>query len=1067
MSRLKRIGCLLLMVLMLITSVPAVAFADYEEEMFIEHEGEIFAEYGEEIEVFSQPSGWADVYVNRAIAGGLVPGHLQSHYTQATTRAEFAALAVSLYEFWNGEIIGRIPFDDTNDVNVQKAAYIGVVQGVGNNRFAPHDQLTREQAATMLMRLASAFEQALPEQVADFSDNEDIASWAVDAVGQMQATGIMGGIGNNVFSPRGSYTREQSIVTILRLLDFIMKCIIGDLPPPPDGDSSDWSGETETWGMGDYSYAVEDDYEIEYSDAQEIDAALEEEFAYLFSLTNTHRNTGNQRNDMVAIARTQVGFRETPGVATAYQRRFNSDGRQDWCAWFVAWVAREAGIPTSVIPSLGGAGPMRRSVPHFPAGRFVPRPGDLMFQHGSRPGYTRHVAIVESVNVTAGTFYVIHGNWGGRVARTRFALNDRSLSYFGVPNYTNTGTSGQFGTVTIQYNVNGGTGAPANHSVRIGNDGAARYTLSNTRPIRNGHTFTGWRRTNVSPDTLRQPGTALTHRPGDPTRNVTITYAAQWRVNVPAQQPVTIRATAGSGGTASGGGTVNRNVSVSLRATPNSGFAFIGWFDGNTMVNTQNPWTFNASANRTLQARFLRLTTINPAQQRFATANNVWTRSAPYGIAVTEVHRNLRHDEMVMVNATVRNSHNNLWYRTTAGRWIYSGNLSRTNTSFAPPTPQPTPTPTPTPNRTVTVSADRTTGVTSDTIFRFTANTNFDATRVIMTFSGGGQIEMNRGTNARTWTLNTRLTVAGTQTITVHAYEGSTRRASNSMTATTQPNVPTPQFGRVTIQYNTNGGTGAPASHSVQIGNDGVARYTLSSVRPTRAGHTFTGWRRTNVGPDTLRQPGTSLTHAPSNPANNVTINYAAQWQPNAPTQPNRTVTVSANRTTGTTSDTIFNFVANTNFDATRVVITFSGGGQFNMNRGTSARNWTLNSRLTVAGTQTVTVHAYEGTTRRASHSMTVSSQPAGRTVTVSANRTTGITSSTIFNFVANTNFDATRVVITFSGGGQFNMNRGTSARNWTLNSRLTVPGTQTITVHAYEGNVRRASHSMTATTTR
>ena len=34
-----------------------------------------------------------------------------------------------------------------------------------------------------------------------------------------KAKGICGGVGNNMFSPQGSYTREQSIITLLRLFD--------------------------------------------------------------------------------------------------------------------------------------------------------------------------------------------------------------------------------------------------------------------------------------------------------------------------------------------------------------------------------------------------------------------------------------------------------------------------------------------------------------------------------------------------------------------------------------------------------------------------------------------------------------------------------------------------------------------------------------------------------------------------------------------------------------------------------------------------------------------------------
>jgi len=168
------------------------------------------------------PSSWAVEPVNAAIAAGLVPQNLQSGYSQATTRAEFAALAVALYETVTGaEITGRMQFNDTTDINVQKMGYLGVVTGVGNGNFAPNSTLTREQAAVMLARLASALDQPLPPSTPTFADNAQISSWAIDGVGQMQASGIMGGVGNNQFAPSGSYTREQSIVTMMRLFDLL------------------------------------------------------------------------------------------------------------------------------------------------------------------------------------------------------------------------------------------------------------------------------------------------------------------------------------------------------------------------------------------------------------------------------------------------------------------------------------------------------------------------------------------------------------------------------------------------------------------------------------------------------------------------------------------------------------------------------------------------------------------------------------------------------------------------------------------------------------------------------
>lgn len=167
------------------------------------------------------PSSWAANEVNQAIDARLVPAALRTNYTQAITRAEFCALAVALYESATGNVItNRQTFSDTNDVNVQMMAAIGVVNGVGNNMFNPNGSLTREQAATMLARLAEAIGKPLTKRAATFSDNGNISSWAIEAVGQIQAAGIMQGMGNNLFSPRATYTREQSIITVLRTFEY-------------------------------------------------------------------------------------------------------------------------------------------------------------------------------------------------------------------------------------------------------------------------------------------------------------------------------------------------------------------------------------------------------------------------------------------------------------------------------------------------------------------------------------------------------------------------------------------------------------------------------------------------------------------------------------------------------------------------------------------------------------------------------------------------------------------------------------------------------------------------------
>ena len=163
-------------------------------------------------------SDWAVPFIQEAFQLNVLPVELQSRYTATATRSEICALTVSLYEAVTGApVAGRTDFTDTDDPYVEKAAFLGIVNGVGNGAFRPDDPLTREQAAVMLDRLARILNCPLPQEAADFSDRNQISSWALSAVGAVQCTGIMNGVGSGRFDPSGLYSREQCISTLMRL----------------------------------------------------------------------------------------------------------------------------------------------------------------------------------------------------------------------------------------------------------------------------------------------------------------------------------------------------------------------------------------------------------------------------------------------------------------------------------------------------------------------------------------------------------------------------------------------------------------------------------------------------------------------------------------------------------------------------------------------------------------------------------------------------------------------------------------------------------------------------------
>ena len=100
---------------------------------------------------------------------------------------------------------------------VNWAAQTGIVEGVTAITFAPDTNINREQMAVIMANYAKKLGCDLPKtlQAVTFADNEQISSWAKDAVKAMQQAGILAGKNENKFDPKGTATRAE-VATVLR-----------------------------------------------------------------------------------------------------------------------------------------------------------------------------------------------------------------------------------------------------------------------------------------------------------------------------------------------------------------------------------------------------------------------------------------------------------------------------------------------------------------------------------------------------------------------------------------------------------------------------------------------------------------------------------------------------------------------------------------------------------------------------------------------------------------------------------------------------------------------------------
>ena len=166
-------------------------------------------------------SSWATATVRSAIGAGLVPAGLADRYQDKIVRAEFSELVVRMVEAHKGalKVPQNISYDDTMDPAVLKAASLGIVSGVGNNRFNPEGNLTREQLCVMLYNAARVLRpgMAMPAKVPVFGDAASVSLWAKTAVSFCAGYGVIQGVGAGKLAPQGTVTREQAILMTWRL----------------------------------------------------------------------------------------------------------------------------------------------------------------------------------------------------------------------------------------------------------------------------------------------------------------------------------------------------------------------------------------------------------------------------------------------------------------------------------------------------------------------------------------------------------------------------------------------------------------------------------------------------------------------------------------------------------------------------------------------------------------------------------------------------------------------------------------------------------------------------------
>jgi len=168
---------------------------------------------------------WYHSNVMHVYRAGLMTGTSATQFSPNVPTSRGMIVTI-LYRLSKSPAVGSLPnpFSDVAEGTwytdaVKWAAANGIVSGLGEGRFGPTADVTREQLATILNNYANFTKMNLPVtgEYPNFADDKDIASYAKSAVERLSKAGIVGGKPGNNFDPRGNATRAEVASMLTRL----------------------------------------------------------------------------------------------------------------------------------------------------------------------------------------------------------------------------------------------------------------------------------------------------------------------------------------------------------------------------------------------------------------------------------------------------------------------------------------------------------------------------------------------------------------------------------------------------------------------------------------------------------------------------------------------------------------------------------------------------------------------------------------------------------------------------------------------------------------------------------
>lgn len=158
---------------------------------------------------------WSEPYFRSLSAHGVINPNGKGQFTPTTaiSRAEFMRYINRAFGFTEEADISKykdVPKDQWYYQSVRVAVKYGYISGISATQMAPEQEITREQAITILGRLCKVDVGTVKPSQLKFSDRSKISTWSAPYIKWGLDNGYIAGYTNNTFQPTRSVTRGEA-----------------------------------------------------------------------------------------------------------------------------------------------------------------------------------------------------------------------------------------------------------------------------------------------------------------------------------------------------------------------------------------------------------------------------------------------------------------------------------------------------------------------------------------------------------------------------------------------------------------------------------------------------------------------------------------------------------------------------------------------------------------------------------------------------------------------------------------------------------------------------------------